>query len=127
MEGALTTTRQSAPRRRVRRGIPWGLLAGIELIALAAVSAWLVLVLIPSAFEVEWSCFGESARHTSADTYIGAFAVGGVLGWLVAAGLTALVHTSSRGWLAVVVPAAWFGVLVIASVAVAASIGPLSC
>jgi hypothetical protein len=65
--------------------------------------------------------------YTSADLYIAAFAVGGVLGWLVTAGLTALVYTATRRWLAIVVPAVWFGLLVVVSVIVAASIGPLPC
>jgi hypothetical protein len=88
----------------------------------------LVLVVIPNGFDVEWGCFGGSGSlHTRADTYVDAFAVGGALGWLIAAGVTAVVYTAGRRLVALAVPLAWFSVLVLAAVGVAASIGPLPC
>jgi hypothetical protein len=42
-------------------------------------------------------------------------------------GLTALAFSTSHRWLALVVPLAWFGVLVLTSLLVAVSIGPLPC
>ena len=129
MEGALRPAREVPRRHRLRRpDMPWGLLAGLEVVALAFLSAMLVLIVIPNGFEVEWGCFGQSGSlHTGADTYVAGFAVGGALGWLLTALITAFVYASGRRLVALAVPLVWFGVLVLAAVGVAASIGPLAC
>jgi hypothetical protein len=107
--------------------VPWGLLVGVELVALAIGSLMLVLGIIPSAFDVDWGCTSVTGKtRTAGDTYIAAFAVLGALGWLAAAGTTAVVHATGRR-LALAVPAVWFGVLVLTALAVAAAIGPLPC
>lgn len=108
--------------------MPWGFVTALEVIGLAFVSAGLVLNTIPSAFDVEWGCVSAKGEmHTSADTYIAAFAVGGALGWLAATAATVFAYASGRRVLALVIPAAWFGLLVLLAWAVAAAIGPLPC
>jgi hypothetical protein len=107
--------------------MPWGLLTGLETVGLAVLSLLLVLIFIPSAFDVQWSCFGESIAHNSADTYVATFAVFGGLGWLIAGALTASASSVGRRWLALAIPAVWFGVLVGASLVAAAAIAPISC
>jgi hypothetical protein len=107
--------------------MPWGLLATTEFFALALLSGVLVLGKFPGMFDLEWGCFGPTGERTAADVYVGAFAVAGALGWLLVGGLTALAFSTSHRWLALVVPLAWFGVLVLTSLVVAVSIGPLPC
>jgi hypothetical protein len=107
--------------------MPWGGLVALEFFGLAVFSGVLVLGKFPGMFDVEWDCFGPTATRTAADTYIGAFAVGGALSWLVAGALTALAYSSGHRRLALLVPLAWFVVLVLTSFVVAASIGPLPC
>ncbi len=115
-------------RRRFHRpSMPWGGLAALEFFALALLSGALVLVKFPGMLDVEWGCFGPTGERTAADTYVGAFAVGGALGWLLVGGLTALTYSTGHKRLALVVPLAWFGVLVLTSLVVAVSIGPLPC
>ena len=111
-----------------RPAMPWGLLTGLEVVALAVISGGLILDVFPSVFDVEWGCGGTSGEmHTAADTYVAAFAVGGALGWLAAAAVTAVLHAAGRRWLALLTPLAWFGVLVLVALAIASSIGPLTC
>ncbi len=117
-----------APRRLHRPSMPWGALVAFEFVVLALLSGVLVLGKFPGMFDVAWDCFGPTGgERTAADTYIGAFAVGGALGWLVTAGLTAVSYTADRRWLALVAPLVWFGVLVLTSLIVLVSIGPLPC
>ena len=116
-----------APRRLHRPSMPWGALAAFEFVVLALLSGVLVLGKFPGMFDVAWDCFGPTGQRTAADTYIGAFAVGGALGWLVTAGLTAVSYTADRRWLALVAPLVWFVVLVLTSLIVLLSIGPLPC
>lgn len=111
-----------------RPAMPWGLLAALEVIALALLSGALVLWIIPSAFEVEWACVGVTgADRSAADTYIDAFAVFGALSWLAVAGATVMAFGVGRNLVAVAIPAAWFAVLTLLAVAISASIGPLPC
>jgi hypothetical protein len=130
MESAVGHT-GAAPqaRHRLRRPkMPWGGLAAFEFFALALLSGMLVLVILPGMFDVEWGCFGPTGgERTAADTYVGVFAVGGALGWLVTGGLTAVAYSTGRRGLALLFPLAWFGVLVLTSLIVAVSIGPLPC
>jgi hypothetical protein len=123
MEGAVRQT-----TRLHRPAMPWGLLAGLEVLALALLSGWLVLDLYPSAFDLHWGCVSSSGElHSSADTYIAVFAVGGALGWLVAAAATAIAHASGKRRVAAVIPIAWFALLSLGALAVAQHIGPITC
>lgn len=117
------------PALRLRRPVmPWGLVTGLEVVVLALVSAGLVLHVFPAMFDVHWDCSGASgAMHTSADVYIGAFSVGGALGWIIAAAATAILHASGRRLIALVVPLAWFAGLVLLALAIVSAIGPLTC
>lgn len=108
--------------------MPWGFVTALEVVALAFVSAGLVFSAIPNAQDIHWGCVNAVGdMRTSADTYIAVFAVGGALGWLVATGATVFAYAAGRRWLALAIPAAWFGGLVLSAWAVAAAIGPLTC
>lgn len=100
----------------------------LEVIVLAPLAAILVLLLIPSWFDVEWGCVSTTgATHTPGDLYITTFGVLGTLGWLlvVMAALFANVTGSSR--FASVLPVAWFTALVLGALITAATIGPQVC
>lgn len=114
--------------RLARFSMPWGFVVGLEIVALAAVSAGLVLDVFPSTFDIEWGCVGPGGElRTSADTYVAAFTVVGGLGWLVATAAATILHGSGRRAVALAIPLAWFGVLVLGALVAAAAIGPISC
>lgn len=118
----------SQSTRPHRLTMPWGLLAGLEVVAFAVVSGWLVLDLFPSVFDVEWGCSGTTgSMHSSADTYIAVFTVVGALGWLGAAAATAVLHAAGRRAVALAIPFAWFAALTLAALATAVAIGPITC
>ncbi|MDW8339624.1 MAG: hypothetical protein RMM28_10855 [Thermoleophilia bacterium] len=100
-----------------------------EVLVLAPVAALLVLLLIPSWFELGWGCIGTETGvlRTAGDLYIAAFGVVGTLGWLlvVMAALFANVTGASRA--AALLPGAWFAVLVGSALVFAAAVGPAPC
>jgi hypothetical protein len=117
----------AVPSRHRRPHAPLGVLSALEALALAALSFYLVLVVIPDAYAVEWSCFGQSAQHTSGDTYVSGFVVLGALGWLATLGATALANATNRPRLALLIPVVWFALLTGLAAISAAMIGPLPC
>jgi hypothetical protein len=105
-----------------------GWLNALEILVLAPLSAILVLGVTPAAFRIEWECsLGYGVLHTVGDEYLAGFSVGGALGWLAVLAGVIFAQISELRAVALLLPLAWFVLLVVASVAVAAAIGPASC
>jgi hypothetical protein len=95
---------------------------------LGPLAAFLVVYLIPSLVGLDANCVGAlGSQRLSGDTYHAGMMVLGTFGWLlVALGvLYAQIAESER--LAVLLPVAWFVLLILSSLAVAAGVGPQSC
>lgn len=122
------TTAPNRPPSSRRLSLSSERLMWIEVLVLAPLAAILVLLAIPSWFEIDWGCVSTTGvMRTSGDVYITTFGVLGTLGWLlvVMAALFANVTGSSR--FASVLPIAWFSVLVVSALVTAAAIGPQPC
>lgn len=114
------------PRRWHRPGA--GLVALLEILALGVLAAWLVLWVVPSAFQIEWDCVSTSgARRVGGDSYAAAVVLAGTFGWLlVAIGvISAQIAESRRATL--LLPLAWFAVFVVAALVAAAAMGAQPC
>lgn len=122
------TTAPAPPPPHRRLSFSSERLMWLEVLILAPLAAILVLLLIPTWFEIDWGCISTTGvTRTPGDTYITTFAVLGTLGWLVVvmAALFANVTGSSR--VASVLPIAWFTTLVLGALITAATIGPQIC
>ncbi len=126
MANVISTTRE--PRFHRSRSVPPGLLCALEILVLGPLAAFLVLWVIPSAFEIEWACLGVSGvLHQPGDSYVAGFTVAGTFGWLAVFVAAIFASIAEVRWLPVVLPVAWFLALVAGSLIVAASIGPQPC
>jgi amino acid transporter len=113
-------------RRSLRVSAGW--LSVVELIVLVPASGLLVFGVVPSAFDVEWSCLGGfGVQRTDGDTYLAGFATIMGAGWFLV--LVAIVYAeiSDKQRAAAVIPVVWFAILVAISVVSAAAIGPELC
>jgi hypothetical protein len=105
-----------------------GWLSLVELIVLVPVAGILVFAVVPSAFDVEWSCLGGfGVQRTDGDAYFDAFATIMAVGWfLVLVGIVyAEIADNQRA--AALIPVVWFAILVAMSLVSAAAIGPELC
>ena len=105
-----------------------GSLGLLEILVLGPLAAFLVVYLIPSLVGLDSNCVGAlGPQRMSGDTYNAGMMVLGTFGWLlVGAGvLYARIAESER--LAVLLPVAWFLLLVLSALAIAAAMGPESC
>ena len=117
----------SINRHRRRRALPPAL-SVVEILVLAPVAAILALWVIPDAFGIEWSCVGRyGVQATRGDSFGDAVTVGGTFGWLAVFVAVLFAHIAERPRLAAVIPLAWFVGLVLTTLIVAATIGPLPC
>jgi hypothetical protein len=108
--------------------LPAGPLAALEMVLLGALAAVLVLYVFPRAFAIESQCVGPTGQVTTAgDTYVAAVVVLGTLGW-IGVFLGALYGSiAERRGLVLLLPLAWFVVLVATAFIVAALVGPAPC
>ncbi|MEX2613507.1 MAG: hypothetical protein WD380_08005 [Gaiellaceae bacterium] len=100
----------------------------LEIIVLGLLAAYVVLLLIPSAFRIESDCVGEYGRERiTGDSYVAAAAVVGTFGWLAvtAGAIYAQIAESTR--LSLLLPLAWFVFFVGGFLVIAAAIGPQLC
>jgi Na+/H+-dicarboxylate symporter len=103
-------------------------LSVLEMVVLGPLAALLVLILIPSAFDVEWACIGHVGTvRTPGDEYIATFAVFGTVGWFAVLVSAVFAGIFEARRVAAILPLVWFAVLVGAALVVAASIGPELC
>jgi len=123
----MASTSSTSREPRWRR-FPAGPLSMLEILVLGPLAAFLVLRVIPSTFGIEWECFGEYGRErVVGDSYLAGISVAGTFGWLavIVGVLYAQIAESRR--LTVLLPLAWFLVLVLTSLVVSASMGPQLC
>jgi hypothetical protein len=104
-------------------------LALLELVVFVPVAGVLTLWLIPTWFDIHWSCVSGLGLEgsTPGDTYSDAVGVLGTLGWVVVAIAVLFAHIAERPRLAAAFPAVWFGLLVGGAFVAAAAIGPAPC
>ncbi len=103
-------------------------LALLEIVVLAPIAAVLALWLIPVAFQIEWNCVsGIGAQATRGDDFSNGVAVFGTLGWLLVGIAVLFAQIGERPRLAVILPLAWFVVLVAGTTLAAVVIGPAAC
>ena len=114
---------------RRRRRFSIDSLALLELLVFVPVAGVLVLWLIPKWFDIQWSCVsGFGAEGTSSgDTYSNVVGVLGTFGWIIVAIAVLFAHIAERPRLAALIPAVWFGLLVVGAAIWAAAIGPAPC
>jgi len=104
----------------------WG--SALEVVVLAPLSAALVVRLVPAAFDVEWECSGGyGVVRTAGDEYVSAFPVVGAAGWLAVAIAVLFAQIFEQRRAGLVLPVAWFAVLVVSAIVAAAAIAPASC
>jgi hypothetical protein len=105
-----------------------GYVAVLEILVLGPLALWIVLRLLPAVFEIESQCFGPAgAQRIGGDTYNAGMVVAGTLGWLlVLIGVVYAQIVESR-LVAVLLPIAWFVVLVGGSLIAAVWVGPQLC
>ena len=100
----------------------------LAFLLLGLAAALLVLFAFPRAFEIESSCVGATGtRQTAGDTYVAGFVLVGTLGWVVAFLGAIYASIDDRRGLVLLLPLAWFAVLVLAALVVAALLGPVPC
>ena len=123
----MSHTLNSISRHQRRRALPPAL-SVVEIFVLAPIAAILALWVIPDAFGIEWSCVGRyGVQGTRGDSFGDAVTVGGAFGWLAVFVAVLFAHIAERPRLAAVIPLAWFVGLVLTTLIVAATIGPLPC
>jgi hypothetical protein len=116
------------PGARRSRHVGAGFLSVLEIIVLGLLAAYVVLLLIPSAFTIESDCVGELGRkRITGDSYFAAAAVVGTFGWLAVGVVAIYAQIADRPRLALLVPLAWFAVFVSASLIMAVAIAPQLC
>jgi hypothetical protein len=108
--------------------LPVGSLAALETLLLGAIAAFLAFYVFPRAFGIESWCVGPTGQQTTAgDTYVGAFAVLGTLGWLgVFLGIVYASIAERRG-VVLLLPLLWFLALTLPALGVAVILGPEPC
>jgi len=108
--------------------VPVGVLSALGTLLLGVVAAMIVLIAIPNFFEIESSCVGASGvQRTAGDTYVGAFAVLGTLGWLGVLVASIVASIAERRDIAMLLPLLWFVTLVLAALGAAVFVGPEPC
>ncbi|MFO7573412.1 MAG: hypothetical protein R6W48_12550 [Gaiellaceae bacterium] len=125
MSGTMASNR---PPSSWRRGFSLERLMWIEVLVLAPLAAILVLLVIPSWFQIDWGCISTTGvTRTPGDTYITTFGVLGTLGWLVVVMAALFANITGSNRVASILPIAWFTTLVLAALVTAAAIGPQLC
>ena len=100
----------------------------LEIVVLGPLAAFLVVYLIPSLMGLDWNCVGAfGPQRLSGDTYIAGVMVLGTLGWLLVALGVLFAQIAESERLAVLLPVAWFLLLVLSSLVISAAMGPKYC
>jgi hypothetical protein len=105
-----------------------GWLSVVELMVLAPAAAILVFGIVPSAFDVEWSCLGGfGVERTDGDAYLAGLATIMAFGWLLVLVGIVYAEIADKRRATFAIPAFWFGLLVTLAIMWAAAIGPERC
>ncbi|MGH3128467.1 MAG: hypothetical protein ACRDPX_11145 [Gaiellaceae bacterium] len=100
----------------------------VEILVLGPLAAFLVVYLIPSQVGLDWDCVGAfGPQRLSGDTYFAGMMVVGTFGWLLVGLGVLFAQIAESERLAVLLPVAWFLLLVLSSLAISAAMGPESC
>lgn len=120
-----TASRSREPRRR---RFPVGALSAVEILVLGPLAAFLVLWVVPAAFEIEWQCIGTTGvQRVAGDSYVAGVTVAGTFGWLAVAVGAIYAQISESRRLAVLLPLVWFAFFVLAALIGAVSLGSQTC
>ena len=113
-------------RRSSRVSAGW--LSVVELLVLVPAAGILVFGVVPSAFDVEWSCLGGfGVQTTDGDAYLAGFATLMTFGWLLVLVGIVYAEITDNERAAAVLPVVWFAILLAISLVAAAAIGPALC
>jgi hypothetical protein len=113
-------------RRSLQLSAGW--LSVVEIVVLVPAAAILVFGIVPSAFDIEWTCIGPAGtEHTAGDTYLSGVATLMTFGWLLVLVASIYAEIAEKPRAAAVLPVLWFAVLVAISLVAAAAIGPELC
>jgi hypothetical protein len=108
--------------------VPAGAVSAFEILVLGLLAAYLVLVVIPGAFEIESSCVGRlGVQSTDGDSYIGGLVAVGTLGWLGVFLGTIWASIADKPRMVVLLPALWFAAFVLGALVLAIWVGPQPC
>jgi hypothetical protein len=108
--------------------VPAGVVSAFEFLLLGPLAAVLLLGVIPRAFEIESACVGRfGVVGTVGDTYVAAVGALATLGWLGTFLGVLYAGIAENRVLVVLLPALWFGCLVLGALAAAIVIGPALC
>jgi hypothetical protein len=119
-------SRDERARRPRRVGAGW--LSVLEVVVLGPLAAYVVLLAIPSVFEIESQCVGPyGVQRIAGDSYFAGAGVGGTLGWLAVIGGAIYAQIADSPRLVVLLPIAWFLAFVSGSFIVAAALGAQLC
>ena len=120
-------TGRDPPARRLHR-VGSGTISAIEILVLGLLAAYVVLLAIPSAFEIQSQCVGQyGTQHIAGDSYFAAASVSGTLGWLAVALGALFAQISESPRIAMLLPLAWFILFVSIFGIVAVAISPQLC
>jgi hypothetical protein len=110
------------------RHVHAGTVGALEIVVLGLLAAYLVLRVVPSAFEIEWDCVSDLGhQRILGDSYLAGVVVAGTFGWLAVGVGVIYAQIAESPRVAVLLPIAWFGVLVAASLVAAGAMGPQLC
>ncbi len=105
-----------------------GFVVFLEFLVLAPAAAVVALWLVPDAFGIEWNCVGASGvQRVSGDSYAATIAVAGTFGWLFVLMGELYARVAGARRLALLLPLAWFVLLVLTAVIMAAAVGSEPC
>ena len=111
-----------------RRSSLSGSLGLLEILLLGSLAAFLVVYLIPSLVGLDSNCVGASGlQRVSGDTYNAGMMVLGTFGWLLVGVGVLFARIAESERFALLLPVAWFLLLVLSALAIAAAMGPESC
>ena len=103
-------------------------LSVVEILVLAPLAAVLAFWIVPSAFEIDWSCVTVlGVESTRGDSFARVVAVSGSIGWVFVFLGVLFAQIAERPRLAAALPIAWFVLLVGAMTIAAAAVGPAPC
>ena len=104
------------------------MVSAVEILVLAPLTAIFAFWLVPDAFGIEWSCGSVvGIESTRGDSFAETVAVAGTIGWVLVFLGTLFAQIAERPRLAVVLPLAWFALLIGAMTIAATAVGPAPC
>jgi hypothetical protein len=105
-----------------------GLVVLLEFLVFAPLAAVIALWVVPEAFGVESQCVGAlGVQRVAGDAYVATIAVAGTFGWLLVLLGEVFARIAGARRLALLLPVAWFVLLVAVALVMAAATGSEPC